>query len=101
MDPAALSAEIMSCLRRAQSKLRAQVTEMVQDTMGDDAAGAVIVQRFAQQFPDPEPPEPTPPEYSRATAGFVCSAAGAVPNAVRARGACAVGLAPAASAAES
>ncbi|MEU4345169.1 YbaB/EbfC family nucleoid-associated protein [Nocardia sp. NPDC023852] len=64
MDPGVVSAEIMSCLRRAQAKLRAQVTEMVQDTVGDDAAGAAIIERFAKQFPDPEPTETTPQEYS-------------------------------------
>ncbi|WP_327114391.1 YbaB/EbfC family nucleoid-associated protein [Nocardia sp. NBC_01730] len=65
MDPAVVSAEIMACLRRAQAKLRAQVTEMVQDTVGgDDAAGAAIIERFAEQFPDPEPTETAPPEYS-------------------------------------
>ncbi|WP_406273057.1 YbaB/EbfC family nucleoid-associated protein [Nocardia sp. NBC_00881] len=64
MDPAVVSAEIMSCLRRAQARLRAQVAEMVQDTVGDDAAGAAIVERFAKQFPDPDPTEAGPPAYT-------------------------------------
>ncbi|MEV6323829.1 YbaB/EbfC family nucleoid-associated protein [Nocardia sp. NPDC051787] len=63
MDPAVVSAEIMSCLRRAQSKLRAQVTELVHNTVGDDPAGAAIVERFVQQFPDSEPSETASPEY--------------------------------------
>ncbi|MGK8508632.1 YbaB/EbfC family nucleoid-associated protein [Nocardia asiatica] len=58
MDPAVLSAEIMSCLRRAQSALRAQVTELVRATVGDDAAGVAITDQYAQRFPDPQDPIP-------------------------------------------
>ncbi len=58
MDPAVLSAEIMSCLRRAQSALRAQVTELVRATVGDDAAGVAITDQYAQRFPDPRDPIP-------------------------------------------
>lgn len=54
-DPAVLSAEIMSCLRQAQSALRIQVTELVRNTVGDDEAGAAIVAQYIQRFPDPEP----------------------------------------------
>ncbi|MEW1735367.1 YbaB/EbfC family nucleoid-associated protein [Nocardia beijingensis] len=59
MDPAALSAEIMSCIRRAQSSLRTRVTELVRDTVGDDEVGAAITAQYAQRFPDPEPPAPS------------------------------------------
>ncbi|MGW5217105.1 YbaB/EbfC family nucleoid-associated protein [Nocardia sp. NPDC004085] len=55
MDPGALSAEILSCMRRAQSSLRTRVTELVRDTVGDDEAGAAITAQYAQRFPDPEP----------------------------------------------
>lgn len=59
MDPAALSVEIMSCMRRAQSSLRTRVTELVRDTVGDDEAGAAITAQYAQRFPDPEPAAPS------------------------------------------
>ncbi|MBF6468891.1 YbaB/EbfC family nucleoid-associated protein [Nocardia beijingensis] len=55
MDPAVLSAEIMACLRRAQSALRVQVGELVRSTVGDDEAGTAITAQYAERFPDPEP----------------------------------------------
>ncbi|WP_431963305.1 YbaB/EbfC family nucleoid-associated protein [Nocardia sp. bgisy134] len=75
MDPAAVSAEIMSCMRRAQATLRAQVAETVQNTVGDDPAGAAIADQYAKSFPDvpagdvpnyalPEPPASAPPQLS-------------------------------------
>lgn len=63
MDPAMVSAEIMSCLRRAQAKLRAEVAEVVRSTVGDDPSGAAIVEGFALRFPDPEPSGTVAPEY--------------------------------------
>ncbi|MEU7765139.1 YbaB/EbfC family nucleoid-associated protein [Nocardia sp. NPDC049190] len=63
-DPAVLSAEIMSCMRQAQSTLRTQVTELVQRTVGADEAGAAIIDQFAQRFPDPESDPVAPSEYS-------------------------------------
>ncbi|WP_431949955.1 YbaB/EbfC family nucleoid-associated protein [Nocardia lijiangensis] len=73
MDPAAVSAEIMSCPRRAQATLRAQVAETVQDTVGEDPAGMAIADQYAKSFPDvpagevpsyapPEPPAHRPPQ---------------------------------------
>ncbi|WP_433725298.1 hypothetical protein ACQP0C_29940 [Nocardia sp. CA-129566] len=53
MDPATVSAEIMSCMRRAQAKLRTDVAELVRDTVGDDPAGAAIVAGFTRRFPEP------------------------------------------------
>ncbi|MFC9895442.1 YbaB/EbfC family nucleoid-associated protein [Nocardia sp. NPDC127579] len=63
MDPRALSAEIMACMRSAQAKLRGDVAAVVQGTVGEHPAGAAIVDSFTQRFPDtePTPPEPAPP----------------------------------------
>ncbi len=54
MDPSAVAAELMSCLRKAQATLRREVTSMVQDTVGDDDAGAAIINQYAERFPNPE-----------------------------------------------
>ncbi|MFF0527081.1 YbaB/EbfC family nucleoid-associated protein [Nocardia amikacinitolerans] len=72
MDPAAVSAGIMSCLHRAQAKLRGRVTDLVHDLVGNDAPAADMVGRYAERFPDPEPadaattsPTPgSPPTYA-------------------------------------
>jgi DNA-binding protein YbaB len=53
MDPAMVSATIMSCLRQAQAKLREQVATLVHETVGDDPAGNNIVNQYAERFPDP------------------------------------------------
>ncbi|MEU2176638.1 YbaB/EbfC family nucleoid-associated protein [Nocardia sp. NPDC019219] len=68
MDPAVLSAEIMACLRRAQSALRIQVGELVRNTVGDDEAGAAITAQYAERFPDPEPRTSAPFEDRAASA---------------------------------
>ncbi|HLS77043.1 MAG TPA: YbaB/EbfC family nucleoid-associated protein [Nocardia sp.] len=66
MDPAAVAAELMACTRRAQAGLRGQVTALVHDMVGEDAAGQAIVAQYAERFPDLEPgeaepgPEPAP-----------------------------------------
>lgn len=62
-DPAALSAEIMSSLGRAQAKLRGQVAEVVREVVGDDGPGAMIIAQYAERFPEDDdvPPAPTPP----------------------------------------
>ncbi|MEU0505857.1 YbaB/EbfC family nucleoid-associated protein [Nocardia sp. NPDC005998] len=52
MAPATVSAEIMSCMRRAQAKLRTDVVELVRDMVGDDPAGAAIVEGFTRRFPE-------------------------------------------------
>ncbi|MEU4315705.1 YbaB/EbfC family nucleoid-associated protein [Nocardia sp. NPDC024068] len=54
MDSRALSAEILSCMRRAQAKLRPGIAELVQDVVGADPAGAVIVDGFNRRFPEAE-----------------------------------------------
>lgn len=55
MDPAAVSAGIMSCLQSAQAKLRGRVTDLVHDLVGDDAPAVDMVSRYTERFPDPEP----------------------------------------------
>lgn len=52
IDPGQLSAELMACLHRAQATLRAQVEETTHEMVGDDETGAVIVNQYAQRFPD-------------------------------------------------
>lgn len=51
IDPGQLSAELMACLHRAQGALRAQVERLTTDLVGDDEAGAVIVNQYAERFP--------------------------------------------------
>jgi DNA-binding protein YbaB len=53
MEPAAVSGHIMGCVRRAQARLREQVTELVYDTVGDDAPGNNLVRQYEERFPDP------------------------------------------------
>ncbi|NLU84365.1 YbaB/EbfC family nucleoid-associated protein [Rhodococcus sp. HNM0569] len=52
-EPAALSAEIMQCLREARTQLRERVTSLVRGTVGDDEAGNGIVSQYVARFPDP------------------------------------------------
>lgn len=65
LGPAALSAELMSCLHQAQAKLRRDVTATVQEVVGEDEAGARIIEQYTQRFADeesePEPPAPSGP----------------------------------------
>lgn len=63
-DPARLSAELMTCLRRAHSTLAAQVQELVTSSVpdGDDAA-ARIVAGYHDRFPDPS--ADTPARHAR------------------------------------
>lgn len=64
LPPAKLSDEIMSCMRRAQAKLRDQVEELVHATVPDDDQPARnIVAQYQQRFPDPvdtADPDPEP-----------------------------------------
>ncbi|WP_280426893.1 YbaB/EbfC family nucleoid-associated protein [Nocardia carnea] len=59
MDPRMLSAEILSCMRRAQGKLRPSVAGLVHDIVGEDPAGTALVEGFDRRFPEPE--ETVPP----------------------------------------
>lgn len=54
-DPARLSAELMTCLRRAHSTLAAQVQDLVAASLLDseDAAAAQIVVSYRDRFGDP------------------------------------------------
>src|SRR5690606_31068438 len=62
-----LSDQIMACLRRAQATLRARVTDLVHGSVGDDEAGQILINQFADRFPDPEPEEPPVPPMERPT----------------------------------
>ncbi|RDI43253.1 YbaB/EbfC family nucleoid-associated protein [Nocardia mexicana] len=71
MDPAAVAAELMACTRRAQARLRNQVTDLVHTMVGGDSAAEVIVGQYAERFPDagPEPgfapaSQDAPPAYA-------------------------------------
>ncbi|MFE3445552.1 YbaB/EbfC family nucleoid-associated protein [Nocardia sp. NPDC059180] len=61
LGPAALSAELMTCLQRAQAKLRRDVTATVQEVVGEDEAGARIIGQYADRFADEQETEPEPP----------------------------------------
>ncbi|MBV9649104.1 MAG: YbaB/EbfC family nucleoid-associated protein [Pseudonocardiales bacterium] len=54
-DPARLSAELMTCLRRAQHTLTAQVQDLVatSEVGSQDAAAAHIVASYRDRFGDP------------------------------------------------
>lgn len=54
MDSRALSAEILACMRRAQGKLRPGIAGLVHDIVGEDPAGAALVDGFDRRFPEPE-----------------------------------------------
>ncbi|NKY34642.1 YbaB/EbfC family nucleoid-associated protein [Nocardia speluncae] len=54
-NPAALSAEVMSCLNRARQRLVDQVAATVHETVGDDPIGANILDKF------PKPPAAADP----------------------------------------
>ncbi len=54
MDPDALSAEILSCMRTAQVKLRSEVADVMHRVVGEDPAGASILDILAERFPDIE-----------------------------------------------
>lgn len=66
MDPRELSAAIMACTRRAQATLRARVTDLVQETVGQDGPGASIIGRYAERFPEPVPQMLAPPPPAHA-----------------------------------
>ncbi len=62
VEPHTISADLMSCMRQAQVRLREQVTEMVHDTVGEDVAGEHIIDGYAQRFPGEAAPEPVSPD---------------------------------------
>lgn len=62
-DPAQLSHALTQTMRQAQAKLRDQVAQLTEATVGDDAAGRDIVQNYRERFTEPvvdEPPAPGP-----------------------------------------
>ena len=66
-DPARLSAELMTCLRRAHSTLAAQVQDLVTVSLPDsDDAAARIVASYRDRFPDiPEDASARPARATR------------------------------------
>ncbi|GGQ59226.1 YbaB/EbfC family nucleoid-associated protein [Couchioplanes azureus] len=53
---AALSAEIMTLIGRAQARLSARVAEQVAQTVGaDTATGRAVIHAYAARFPQPPP----------------------------------------------
>lgn len=52
MDPPAVAAQVLATMRRAQAKLRDQVTGLVHETVGDDAPGNNLIGQYAERFPD-------------------------------------------------
>ncbi|MGW6331895.1 YbaB/EbfC family nucleoid-associated protein [Nocardia rhamnosiphila] len=61
MDSRELSAEILACMRRAQGKLRPGIAGLVHDIVGEDPAGAALVDGFDRRFPEPEESATTSP----------------------------------------
>jgi DNA-binding protein YbaB len=53
MEPPAVAAQVMATMRRAQAKLRDQVTGLVHETVGDDAPGNNLIGQYTERFPDP------------------------------------------------
>lgn len=64
VDPARLSAELMTCLRRAHSTLAAQVQDLVTASVPDDATAAIVAsyhRRFAGLDDNPPARHARPP----------------------------------------
>ncbi|MEV0031048.1 YbaB/EbfC family nucleoid-associated protein [Nocardia sp. NPDC050793] len=81
MDSRALAAEILSCMRRAQGKLRPGIAELVQDVVGDDPAGAALVDGFNRRFPEPETSAPTAQNFTPSQADHFPPSAANPPSA--------------------
>ncbi|SFB16356.1 YbaB/EbfC DNA-binding family protein [Amycolatopsis marina] len=56
MDPPAVAAQVMATMRRAQAKLREEVSGLVHETVGDDGPGNNIIGQYAERFPDQQEP---------------------------------------------
>ena len=61
VDPAQISAGLMATMRRAQGRLRAQVQELVQTSVGDDGPGQNLVAQYRERFPEPPADQQEPP----------------------------------------
>ena len=60
MRPDQVAAEVMGCIRKAQSRIADRVTTVVDENVpSDDPAARRIVEGFREQFPAPDP-EPDP-----------------------------------------
>ncbi|WP_171048438.1 YbaB/EbfC family nucleoid-associated protein [Nocardia cyriacigeorgica] len=86
MDPQTLSAEILSCMRRAQGKLRPGIAELVHDVVGDDPAGAALVDGFNRRFPEPDeassPHDRVPPQAEKSPPPSVANPMASLNNSV-------------------
>ncbi|MFE2752238.1 hypothetical protein ACFXGA_09550 [Actinosynnema sp. NPDC059335] len=51
MKPDQVAAQIMACLRRAQTRLADRVGSVVVDTIGDAAGGQAIAEEYRHRFP--------------------------------------------------
>jgi YbaB/EbfC DNA-binding family protein len=80
LDPARLSAELMSCLQRAQCTLTARVQDLVTGSVPDtaDDAAVRIVTSYRDRFPEPSDnsalrhsPRPGPPDDDLGTQSFL------------------------------
>ncbi|NUP29701.1 MAG: hypothetical protein HOQ36_08415 [Nocardia sp.] len=60
-SPAALSAEVMECLRRARETLVGEVTATIREVVGDDSIGANIIQQYEDRYAAPETAASAPP----------------------------------------
>jgi DNA-binding protein YbaB len=60
---AEVAATVLSTMRRAQSKIGEQVSQIVQDTVGDDEAMLnKVVTSYHDRFPEPEPEDESLPD---------------------------------------
>lgn len=56
---AEIAALVLNTMRQAQSRITAQVTEIMQSTVGEDTQTVdAVVSSFRQRFPEPEPEPP-------------------------------------------
>ncbi|MBP2321961.1 DNA-binding protein YbaB [Kibdelosporangium banguiense] len=56
MPGAQVAQLVLTTMRRAQSRITAQVAEIMQDTVGEDAQTVdAVVSNFRNRFPEPEP----------------------------------------------
>lgn len=67
MDPAQVSAQIMTCMKRAQARLRQQVQDLVRATVpAEDEPARNLVAQYEQRFPEvPENGGPPRREVAR------------------------------------
>lgn len=81
MRPDQVAADVMRCIRKAQSRIADRVTTVVGENVpSDDPAAQRIVEGFREQFPPPEPEPDTATEDMRFGPGEPDSAPPASPS---------------------